>query len=261
MPHPVDAFLHELSNHSTAGIVLLVATALIAGLSRGFSGFGSGLIFIPLAGMIVGPKAAAPLLLMIDFVGALPTVRPAWRPSEKLPVALMAGGAAIGMPIGILVLLHADPILLRWLICTLISGVLILMISGRHYTGAMTPPVFGGVGVMAGIMTGVAQIGGPPIVAFWLGSTRPLGVVRANIMLYFALNALVSVFAYAFSGLLTQSVAILALIAGPAYFIGVLCGIRLYPLASQQVFRKISLALIGLAVVLSMPAVDSLYHP
>lgn len=255
------ALPHELSSHSTMGLGLLALAALIAGLSRGFSGFGSGLIFIPLAGMIVGPKAAAPLLLLIDFVGMLPTVGPAWRPSEKLPVLLMAGGAALGLPLGILVLFHLDPILLRWLLCATIFGLLLLMLSGRRYSGPMTPPVFGGVGIVAGVMSGVAQIGGPPIVAFWLGSQRPVVVVRANIMLYFAVSAVMSVIAYTASGLLSESIVLLALIAGPAYFAGVLGGVRLYPLAPEQVFRKISFALIGLAVLLSLPVLDRLYHP
>ncbi|MBB2675200.1 UNVERIFIED_ORG: putative membrane protein YfcA [Rhizobium esperanzae] len=38
------------------GIYALMAFAFIAGLARGFSGFGAALIFIPLGGAIIGPN-------------------------------------------------------------------------------------------------------------------------------------------------------------------------------------------------------------
>ena len=49
-------------------LVLLAAVALVAGMARGFSGFGAALIFVPSAAALVGPKLASPMLAVIDGV-------------------------------------------------------------------------------------------------------------------------------------------------------------------------------------------------
>jgi uncharacterized protein len=52
----------------------ICAVALIAGMARGFSGFGSALIFMPLASSLAAPRMMAAVLLVIDFVSAAPLV-------------------------------------------------------------------------------------------------------------------------------------------------------------------------------------------
>src|SRR5262249_51906986 len=54
----------------TARFCCFAISAFGAALVRGFSGFGSALIFVPLASTAIGPQAAAPLLLIIDGVAA-----------------------------------------------------------------------------------------------------------------------------------------------------------------------------------------------
>jgi uncharacterized membrane protein YfcA len=45
-------------DYSSASLAYILVTAFVAGLARGFSGFGSALIFIPLASSMIGPKHA-----------------------------------------------------------------------------------------------------------------------------------------------------------------------------------------------------------
>src|ERR1700730_12593677 len=53
-----------MAGRSGRELLFLLASAFIAGLARGFSGLGAALIFMPLASSVVGPKLAAPLLLI-----------------------------------------------------------------------------------------------------------------------------------------------------------------------------------------------------
>ncbi|MGY3454752.1 putative membrane protein YfcA [Bradyrhizobium sp. LM3.4] len=57
----------------------LCAVAFVSGTARGFSGFGSALIFMPLASSIATPRLVAALLLVIDFIAAAPLLPDAWR--------------------------------------------------------------------------------------------------------------------------------------------------------------------------------------
>jgi uncharacterized membrane protein YfcA len=68
------SFAASLPDH---GLYALIAIAFIAGLARGFSGFGAALIFIPLGGAIIGPKLISPVLLVIDGLATLGMIPPA----------------------------------------------------------------------------------------------------------------------------------------------------------------------------------------
>src|ERR1043165_4722938 len=74
--------------------------AFISGTARGFSGFGSALIFMPLASSIAEPRLVAALLLIIDFIAAAPMIPGAWRQADRKATAIMVFGALIGVPIG-----------------------------------------------------------------------------------------------------------------------------------------------------------------
>src|SRR6476646_11557951 len=78
----------------------ICAIALISGTARGFSGFGSALIFMPLASSLAAPRLIAALLLIIDFVGALPLLPNAWRQADRKATAVIVAGALVGVPVG-----------------------------------------------------------------------------------------------------------------------------------------------------------------
>src|ERR1700678_4423640 len=80
--------------------IAICAIALISGTARGFSGFGSALIFMPLASSIAAPRLVAALLLMIDFVGSSPLIPNAWKHADRKATAIMVLGALVGVPFG-----------------------------------------------------------------------------------------------------------------------------------------------------------------
>ena len=55
------------SDVSTNVALAICAIAFVSGTARGFSGFGSALIFMPLASSVAAPRLVAALLLVIDF--------------------------------------------------------------------------------------------------------------------------------------------------------------------------------------------------
>jgi uncharacterized membrane protein YfcA len=187
---------------------------------------------------------------------AVPLVWKAWGRFDRRDVALMTGGSLVGVPLGSWVLARADPLAMRWGIVVLIAGLLALLASGWRYRGRPAAPLTVGVGASAGFLSGLAQVGGPPVIAYWLGGAVEPARVRANLILFFAAASLVTVFTYAAGGLLTARVLALSLAAGPLYGLGLLAGSRLFGLASEATFRRACYALIAAAAVISMPAWD-----
>ena len=234
-------------------LALAALAAAVAGLARGFSGFGGALIFVPAASALVTPAVAAPVLLLADGVMAVGLLPRAWRLARKSEAAVMALGAMGGVPVGTFLLRHADPTVLRWVIAGLAGAMLALLMSGWRYHGTPKRPITAGVGAVSGLFGGLAQLAGPPVVAYWLSGRSPAAEVRANIILYFAATTVMSVIAYLVTGLLSANVIILACIVAPAYAIGLVAGSRLFGRADEAFFRRLCFALIAISVVTSLP--------
>jgi uncharacterized protein len=246
----------------SANIALAICViAFISGTARGFSGFGSALIFMPLASSLAAPRLIAALLLIIDFIGSLPLLPNAWRQADRKATAVIVAGALVGVPIGTWLLTRLDPVTTRWIISGFVAALLLLLLSGWRYRGKDHAALSVGIGALSGFCSGLAQTGGPPIVGYWLGRPVASEIARANIILFFAASDFFSVVSYAVSGLLSRDAILFSLIVGPVYAIGIRCGTLLFGRASEKVFRGICYVLIALAVLFGLPALDGVLRP
>jgi uncharacterized membrane protein YfcA len=247
-----------LPGHSPAALVFVFCAAVVAGLARGFSGFGGALIFVPLAGAAVGPKIAPAVLLIIDGLMTLGMLPDGWRRANRREVGTMLIGALIGVPAGTALLAALPSAALRWLISGIALGLLLFLMSGWRYHGRPKTPLTIAVGALAGLFGGAAQLSGPPVVAYWLGGASAAITVRANLIVYFALATVISAVAYIVSGILTLEVLLISCIAGPGYGLGLFFGSSLFGRADEKTFRYLCFALIGLSAVVGLPLLDAL---
>lgn len=243
---------------NASALIALLASATVASIARGFSGFGAALIFMPLASSIIPPQTAAAMLMLVDFVAAAPLLPHAWPHAERRPVSWMTLGAAFGVPLGAFALIHFNPLLTRWIISLFVLALLALLVSGWRYRGSGHAATTVGVGGLSGFLGGLAQTGGPPVVAYWLGRPIPSVVTRANIVLYFGATSIFTFASYLAGGLLTTDVLKLSLLIGPVYALGLFVGARMFGIASETLFRRICYSLIAMAGLISLPLLDSL---
>ena len=236
--------------------VAICVIALVAGTARGFSGFGAALIFMPLASSVAPPRLVAALLLIIDFVGAAPLVPNAWREADRKATAIMVLGSVVGIPVGTYFLLRLDPVTTRWIISAFVAASLLLLLSGWRYRGKDHAALSVAIGGISGFCSGLAQTGGPPIVGYWLGRPIASKTARANILLFFGASDVFAAISYAVSGLITPEAIGFSLIVGPVYAAAIWLGAKLFGRASEKLFRIICYALIALAVMIGLPALD-----
>jgi uncharacterized membrane protein YfcA len=97
-------------------LTLLLAVVFMAGIARGLSGFGSGMIVAPVAGALFGPASAIAILTIIDALPAIPVTLPAMRIARWSEVVPVFVGLLLLYPLGIYVLIHGDVATLRWFI-------------------------------------------------------------------------------------------------------------------------------------------------
>ncbi len=215
-----------------------VGIAALSGLVRGFSGFGSALIYMPLISAVYSPRLAAPTLLLIDTICALPFAVRAmphcnWR--EVTPVTI---GGALALPIGVMALLWVDPLWLRWFIAVLVLVALATLAAGWRYHGRPTLAASLGVGALAGFGGGAVQIGVPPLLVFWLGGDNDAVTVRANIMVYFIAQGALSMVMYFFSGLFSAQAIVLSLLLGLPFAVAMAGGARWFHGTSDALYRR-----------------------
>ena len=64
--------LPEFPADLLAPAIICAAAGFLAGLARGFSGFGAAMIFVPVASAVLGPVVAMPVLLIADIADVEP---------------------------------------------------------------------------------------------------------------------------------------------------------------------------------------------
>jgi uncharacterized protein len=247
-----------ITDYSVGAVAVVAAAAFIAGLARGFSGFGSALIFVPLASTMIAPALVAPLLVAVDVVMSAGLFPGAMRLADKREVLTMLTGTVVGLPTGTWVLVHASPVSIRWAVAVLVFLMLAVVMSGWRFQGKPRRPLTVAVGATAGFFSGMSQTGGPPVVLYWLGGAGHHVTVRANLMFYFGLSTLLSITAYLTVGMFTATVLGLAVLIGPVYGIGLFIGARMFGLADVRIFRAVSYGLIAATGLFSLPVFDGI---
>jgi uncharacterized membrane protein YfcA len=243
---------------SEPAMLVAIGGALIAGLVRGFAGFGAGMVYIPVAAAAFDPRIAAATLFVFDTIIIIPLViraasYVAWR--EILPLGL---GAMIAVPAGVAVLIHVDPVPIRWGLSVAILVAIAALAGGWRYRGPERLPLSIAIGGLAGFLSGLAQLPAPPVLVYWLGRDTPAQILRANAIIFFCFTTVVAGIAYAASGLFTAEVAARSVALLPVYGIAIFAGSRLFGTTSEATYRRIAYGLIVFVALATLPAFDGL---
>ncbi|MGZ3411985.1 MAG: sulfite exporter TauE/SafE family protein [Xanthobacteraceae bacterium] len=230
---------------------------VLSGLVRGFSGFGSALIYVPLMAALYGPREAAATLVLMDFTSALLPAIEARRQcnwAELIPIGI---ASVVCIPLGTALLLVLDPAILRWAISATVLGLLGVLLSGWRYRG--DPPMAAkvAVGAVAGIGTGAMEVGGPPLIVYWLSTAVPV-VMRANLLVYFEISGAALIISYIVQGVFDARIIALALIVGPTFGIALWIGTYFFRGASDRLYRNVAYIIVAVAALISLPLFDGL---
>jgi uncharacterized membrane protein YfcA len=240
-------------------LAVLLAVVFVAGIARGMSGFGSGMIVGPVAGAIYGPPAALAILVILDSLPAIPITIPAMRIARWREVLPVFFGLFLLFPLGIYILTHGDVTTLRWIIALTIFASVAVLMTGYRYRGPRTIATSLSVGGVSGLLSGIASIPGPPVIAYWLASDLPVAIVRANLLTFFLIGEIVSVGNIWAAGLFERGIVMVGVCGIPFYFTGLVIGGRCFGLASDRTYRVVTFALILLAAFLALPLFDGLF--
>ncbi len=229
-------------------------TAFVAAAVRGFSGFGAGLIFMPVGAACLGPKTAVGVLYVVDTILVLPFVLKSVRLVDWREIAPLGIGAVATIPLGVAVLLYVDPVPLRWGLSLVILVSVGVLAAGWRYRGPTRTWLSLLVGSVSGFMSGSAQIPGPPVLIYWLGREVVSRTMRANAFTFFMLTTIFSGIALFVGGIFTADVLARSAVLFPIYAVGIFLGGRVFGFSSETTYRRIAYATILIAAIVSLPA-------
>jgi len=230
---------------------LLFLGALAGGFVSGLAGFGTALMALGIWLYVLPPSLAVPLVLICSVVAQSSTLPSMWKSFDLTLVWPFVIGGLFGVPIGTMLVAHADPKVFK-----LTVGVFLLVFPIALYVNR-TPLAFrfGGkiaaaaIGFAGGILGGLAGLSGPlPIL--W-ASIRGWGKdERRGIFQIFNWTVLAAALCLqTAAGLVAQQVVWLALLAFPGTIIGAWLGARLYHALNDRNFTDVVLALLLLSGV------------
>ena len=221
---------------ATEGLWFLVLGAFLAGIVRGFTGFGTAMVYLPVAAQVLMPRAL--------------------KEGHPADVARLGLGALVGLPFGVWVLSQVAPEVFRWSVSLVALAMLVLLISGVRYHGRLTPPLIFATGAIGGFLAGSVGLPGPPIILLYMASTLPITAIRANNMLYLILADVLLLAVLWWNGYLVVTAVMLGVLMILPYTLGNWAGARLFRPEAERLYRRAAYLIIAGSALLGLPLWD-----
>ena len=223
-------------------IVTLVV--FLAIFTQAASGFGLALVSMPLLVLVMDIKTATPL---ISLVGGISQIFLLLRYRHALnfrAVLRLSLASVIGIPLGVAALDRVNTAVI-----TTILGVIVILYSVyalfrfrlptlRHTKWAY------GFGFVAGILGGVLNTSGPPVIIYGTCREWPPAEFKSNLQAFFLVASIMAIITHASSGNFTPFVWENLLWSLPGAFLGMFLGFKLDGRVNPHQFRQIVLVLL-----------------
>ncbi len=228
-------------------LVAAVLATAVAGIMRGYSGFGTAVILAPVYSLLWGPRAGIPVMLLMELVVSVQLLPGAIKDADRRVVLPLGGAAAVATPLGAWVLLTADGEALRRFIGGFVLVFGLLLMSGWRYHGSRPLPLNLAVGTAAGLLKGATGMSGPPVILYLLAGLEEAKRHRANLILFFATIAIISVFPPLIGGLIDLPVLVRLAVLLPVMALSVPVGARLFRVVPDRMYRPFAMGVLLVA--------------
>lgn len=250
MPETLTLFGTPVTVDST--ILLLWAVIFLAGIVRGFSGFGSALIAVPILAYLYGPAAAVVIEVLIEIPVVLYLLPNAVRNAHHKTIGPMLAMFAVGVPLGAALLSWVDPHPMKIALSVIVLISVALVAKQSNLANLMTPRRTLAAGLISGLSQGLTAIASPIFATAMIARNDDATTTRANIILLAAALIAFALASYVFVGLLTPSTLAHAIIAAPALILGVIAGSLIFQRFAKLNLRPVFLTLIALIALATL---------
>jgi len=232
--------------------LLIVLVILFSGFIRGFLGFGSGLITIPILSYLYSPIFAMVFNIAIEIPATIYLTYVGAKSCKFKEISPMFFAMMLTIPIGTIFLVSVNEQLIKIIMSILVIFFVLLIASGWKLKATVTKYVLTISGVISGLMQGATGMGGPPYATVLLSKGDSNNVTRGNILIMstgIVISAIISLYMF---NLFTKELLLTGLITSPIYILATYTGTKFFDLSGNRYYRNISLFSLGLIGVLTL---------
>lgn len=240
-----------LAGFSGFQIAVAVVATLGAAFIRGLTGFGFGILLVPILALALTPVEAVLSINIMAGLLAVTEIRLILREAERSALA-----------IGLLVVLATAPGLIlldatrhdlaRLLIALIALSAFFAILMPKRGAEQPGPLTTGAVGISAGLLTGFAAMPGPPVVPYYVGRDIPRLTAKASMIGIFGISAMAGIGSGAAIGVLEWRIVLLGLALFPLVMLGNWLGSLAFGKVSDPVWRACVGVVLGAAAIAAL---------
>ena len=237
--------------------LLIVLVILFSGFIRGFLGFGSGLITIPILSYLYSPIFAMVFNIAIEIPATIYLTYVGAKSCKFKEISPMFFAMMLTIPIGTIFLISVNEQLIKIIMSILVIFFVILIATGWKLKASITKYVLTISGVISGLMQGATGMGGPPYATVLLSKGDNDEVTRGNILIMstgIVISAIISLYYF---NLFTKELLLTGLITSPLYILATYFGSMFFNFSGNKYYISISLSALGIIGVSTL--IGSLY--
>ena len=212
---------------------------LVAGFTQGVTGFGFGLLAIPLLSLFIGIKTAVPLCSLLGIlVTAFLSLR-LRKHIDRRKILPLLFGCIPGVAAGTLMLKKAPTELLSVLMGILLIAYSLYRLTGKRQPRGINEKWAYAAGFFTGAISSAFSAGGPPTIIYTTLRGWDKDEIKATLSGFFLSGGLMVITAHAITGLTTSLVLHYFLLSAPVVTLGVYIGSLLYDRTDTVVYLKL----------------------
>ena len=224
---------------------LITLVVVVSGFLRGFIGFGSGLLMIPILSYFYSPIFAMVFNIVIEIPATIYLTFVGVKKCSFKEISPMMFTMMLTIPFGTVFLVSIDEQVIKILMSTLLIFFVILIASGWRIKTTITKYILVLGGTISGLMQGATGMGGPPYVTVLLSKNDSDEVARANILVItsgLVISAIISLYYF---GLFTKNIFLTGIVTAPLYVFSTFIGSRFFNHSENKYYRNSSLMALG----------------
>jgi uncharacterized membrane protein YfcA len=234
-------------------IAFSALAVLVAGIIRGYSGFGFSMIATTSMTLVLSPVEVIPVVLVLEILASAWLLPRVWKQVDWRSLLWLSAGVLVGTPPGVFLLAHVPAKPMRAGIALAIMVLVVLLWRGFYLKKMPGRPGTVATGLFSGFLNGSAAIGGPPVILFYFSSPAGVTVSRASIIAYFLGTDSLAWVVSLTQGLVTLQTGILTGILCAPLLLGIFLGNRFFTHSKEGALKRkvlILLMLLSLAALL-----------
>jgi uncharacterized protein len=224
-------------------------SVFVAGIIRGYSGFGFAMVAVTSISLVLPPVQAVPVVLILEVLASIRLVPQVWKDIDWYSLRWLLVGSLFATPVGAYLLVNIPVLPMRISISLLVLVAAILLMRGWALKQMPGRPLIFATGAACGLLNGAAAIGGPPVILLYLSSPAGVTISRASIIAYFLGIDAMSLAMASLQGLTTARIVLTAAVCLAPLLLGIGFGSKMFIQVDKDSFRHHVLILLILLSV------------